>query len=143
LLALKWAAVITVSMLVRRWLEQFVGRGWLVESIMNGGTNAQEASSSRALASDPATPRLSSFARSGARRARSVMSGELAQSTQTSPDRLLDVREAAEMLGLKPSTLCRWAYERRIPVVKLFGRALRFRMSDLQELVTGSRTSRA
>lgn len=66
------------------------------------------------------------------------MSGRLVQSTQTSPDRLLDVREAAEMLGLKPSTLYQWAYERRIPVVKLFGRALRFRMSDLQKLVTGS-----
>lgn len=66
------------------------------------------------------------------------MSGRLVQYTQTSPDRLLDVREAAEMLGLKPSTLYQWAYERRIPVVKLFGRALRFRVSDLQKLVTGS-----
>lgn len=66
------------------------------------------------------------------------MSERLAQSTPTSPDRLLDVREAAEMLGLKPSTLYQWAYERRIPVVKLFGRALRFRVSDLQKLVAGS-----
>lgn len=66
------------------------------------------------------------------------MSERLVQSMQTSPDRLLDVREAAEMLGLKPSTLYQWAYERRIPVVKLFGRALRFRASDLQKLVTGS-----
>lgn len=66
------------------------------------------------------------------------MSGRIDQSTQTAPDRLLDVREAAEMLGLKPSTLYQWAYERRIPVVKLFGRALRFRVSDLQKLVAGS-----
>ncbi len=51
-------------------------------------------------------------------------------------DRLLDVRAAAEMLGLKPSTLYQWAYERRIPVVKLFGRALRFRLSTIQKLMS-------
>lgn len=52
-------------------------------------------------------------------------------------DRLLDVREAAAMLGLKPSTLYQWAYERRIPVVKL-GRALRFRVSVIQKLIRDS-----
>ena len=52
-------------------------------------------------------------------------------------DRLLDVREAASMLGLKPSTLYQWAYERRIPVVKL-GRALRFRSSTIQKLINAS-----
>jgi excisionase family DNA binding protein len=52
-------------------------------------------------------------------------------------DRLLDVREAAAMLGLKPSTLYQWAYERRIPVVKL-GRALRFRSSVIQKLISDS-----
>ena len=53
-------------------------------------------------------------------------------------DRLLDVREAAAMLGLKPATLYQWAYERRIPVVKLFGRALRFRLSTIQQLIAES-----
>jgi excisionase family DNA binding protein len=52
-------------------------------------------------------------------------------------DRLLDVREAAAMLGLKPSTLYQWAYERRLPVVKL-GRALRFRLSAIQKLIRDS-----
>lgn len=53
------------------------------------------------------------------------------------PDRLLDVREAAEMLGLKPATLYQWAYERRIPVVKPSGPRgpLRFRLSTLQGLI--------
>jgi len=50
-------------------------------------------------------------------------------------ERLLDVREAAAKLGLKPSTLYQWAYERRIPVVKLFGRTLRFRLSTIEKLV--------
>ncbi len=53
-------------------------------------------------------------------------------------DRLLDAREAAELLGLKPSTLYQWAYERRIPIVKLFGRSLRFRLSTIQKLIVDS-----
>jgi excisionase family DNA binding protein len=53
-------------------------------------------------------------------------------------DRLLDVREAAAMLGLKPATLYQWAYERRIPVVKLFGRALRFKLSTIEKLIADS-----
>jgi excisionase family DNA binding protein len=56
------------------------------------------------------------------------------------PDRLLDAREAAARLGLKPSTLYQWAYKRRIPVVKLFGPrgALRFRLSDVEQLIQDS-----
>jgi len=50
-------------------------------------------------------------------------------------DRLLRVDEAANLLGVKPATLYQWAYQRRIPVVKLMGRALRFRESDLQRLI--------
>jgi excisionase family DNA binding protein len=54
------------------------------------------------------------------------------------PDRLLDVHEAAAMLGLKPATLYRWAYERRLPRVKLLGGALRFRLSTLLKLIAES-----
>jgi excisionase family DNA binding protein len=55
-------------------------------------------------------------------------------------DRLLDVREAAALLGLRPKTLYAWAYKRRIPVVKFFGRrgALRFRLSDVERLIKDS-----
>lgn len=55
-------------------------------------------------------------------------------------DRLLDVHEAADLLGLQPATLYQWAYKRRIPVVKLFGRrgALRFRLSDVERLIKDS-----
>ncbi len=55
-----------------------------------------------------------------------------------SQERLLDVKETASMLGVKPSTLYQWAYERRLPVVKLFGRALRFRLSDIEKLIADS-----
>lgn len=53
-------------------------------------------------------------------------------------DRLLDVDEAAAMLKVKRDTLYHWAYERRIPVVKLFGRALRFRLSVIEKLIADS-----
>lgn len=55
-------------------------------------------------------------------------------------DRLLDVREAASILGVKPSTLYQWAYQRRLPVVKLFGPrgALRFRLRDIEALIARS-----
>jgi excisionase family DNA binding protein len=53
-------------------------------------------------------------------------------------DRLLNVHDAAAILGLKPSTLYQWTYERRIHVVKLFGRALRFRLSVIQKLIQDS-----
>lgn len=62
------------------------------------------------------------------------------ESAREKPDRLLDVREAAALLGLKPATLYQWAYKRRVPVVKLFGLrgALRFRLSDVEQLINNS-----
>ncbi len=55
-------------------------------------------------------------------------------------DRLLNVREAAAILAVRPATLYAWAYERRIPVVKLSGPRgpLRFRWSSLQRLIAQS-----
>ena len=53
-------------------------------------------------------------------------------------DRLLDVNQAAELLGVKHDTLYHWAYERRVPVVKLFGRALRFKLSTIEKLIADS-----
>jgi excisionase family DNA binding protein len=54
---------------------------------------------------------------------------------QVDEDRLLGVKEAAAMLSMKRSTLYQWAYERRLPTVKLFGRSLRFRLSVIQGLM--------
>lgn len=53
-------------------------------------------------------------------------------------DRLLTPRQAAEKLGISRTTLYHWAYERRLPTVKLFGAALRFRESDLDKLIAVS-----
>lgn len=56
------------------------------------------------------------------------------------PERLLDVHEAAAMLGIRPGTLYQWAYQRRLPKVKLFGDRgpLRFRLSDIENLIARS-----
>jgi predicted DNA-binding transcriptional regulator AlpA len=55
-------------------------------------------------------------------------------------ERLLNVHDAAAILAVKPETLYQWAYQRRIPVVKLFGHrgALRFREADIRALITRS-----
>jgi excisionase family DNA binding protein len=49
-------------------------------------------------------------------------------------DRLLNVDEAAAILGFKSATLYTWASERRIPTVKI-GRALRIRLSTVERLI--------
>ncbi len=50
---------------------------------------------------------------------------------------MLTVDEAAAMLRVAPGTLRNWAYQRRIPKVKLGGRrgALRFRVGDVRRLI--------
>lgn len=50
------------------------------------------------------------------------------------PDHLLTVHEAADLLGVQPRTLYKWASEGRLPVVKL-GRLTRFRASVIEKLI--------
>jgi len=51
---------------------------------------------------------------------------------------LMTVREAASFLQISISTLYGWAWQRRIPFVKV-GRALRFDKADLEEFVRSHR----
>src|SRR5262245_21681544 len=54
----------------------------------------------------------------------------------TLPERLLDVRDAAELLGVEESTIRQWTYQRRIPVVHPDdGRAARYRLTVLLDLI--------
>jgi excisionase family DNA binding protein len=55
------------------------------------------------------------------------------------PDRLLTVTEAAELLGVQPRTLYKWAWQRRLRVVKL-GRLTRVRASDVQKMIDAGST---
>jgi len=57
--------------------------------------------------------------------------------------RLLTPRDVAERLGLRIFTVYRWAYDRRIPTVKI-GSLLRFREEDVVGLVNnGFRPARS
>lgn len=47
---------------------------------------------------------------------------------------LRSVDDAARYLGLQPSTLRRWVYERRVGVVKI-GRRVLFKLETLDELI--------
>jgi excisionase family DNA binding protein len=52
--------------------------------------------------------------------------------------RLLNIQDAAKILCVSVSTLYGWAWQRRIPFVKV-GRALRFEVSDLQKFIQANR----
>jgi excisionase family DNA binding protein len=49
-------------------------------------------------------------------------------------DKLLTVRQAAEFLALRPSTIRKMIFERRLPVVRI-GRSVRIKESDLDGIV--------
>ncbi len=51
---------------------------------------------------------------------------------------LLTVPEAAHLLRLKVSTVRAWVLHRRVPFVKLGGKRVLFRRSDLETLITES-----
>jgi excisionase family DNA binding protein len=46
-------------------------------------------------------------------------------------DRLLNIREVAELMGLAPGTVYHLVSQQRIPVVRLSRRCIRFRLSDV------------
>jgi excisionase family DNA binding protein len=50
-------------------------------------------------------------------------------------DRLLTVRELAERLRVTPTCVYRWLAESRLPAVRFGKRCVRFRESDVQQLL--------
>jgi len=52
--------------------------------------------------------------------------------------RLMTVQEAADYLAISVSTLYGWAWQRKVPFVKV-GRALRFDATDLEKFVRCNR----
>jgi excisionase family DNA binding protein len=50
-------------------------------------------------------------------------------------DRLLTVRELAELLRVTPTCVYRWLGEGRLPAVRFSKRCLRFREGDIQQLL--------
>jgi excisionase family DNA binding protein len=53
----------------------------------------------------------------------------------TNRNRLLSVNEVAELTGLAVGTIYHFVSERRIPVVRLSSRCIRFRYADLMEWI--------
>jgi excisionase family DNA binding protein len=49
-------------------------------------------------------------------------------------DRLLSVKEAAQLLSCSEAAIRKWVYQRRLPAVKV-GRLTRLRARDLEALV--------
>jgi excisionase family DNA binding protein len=50
-------------------------------------------------------------------------------------DRLLNVNEVAEFLGLAVGTVYHLVSQKRLPCIRLSARCLRFRRSDLEKLI--------
>ena len=58
---------------------------------------------------------------------------------RASAERLLTREQAAKYLGLRPQTLAAWAVEgKNLPVLKLRGHYVRYRLSDLRRLLEPS-----
>jgi excisionase family DNA binding protein len=49
-------------------------------------------------------------------------------------DKLLNIRESAEVLRLSPNTLRAWIFQKRVPFVRMDRRIL-FREKDLEEMI--------
>ncbi len=52
--------------------------------------------------------------------------------------RLIDIREASQLLAVSISTLYGWVWQRRIPFVKV-GRAVRFELEGLEKFIQTNR----
>jgi len=50
-------------------------------------------------------------------------------------ERLLTVKELAELLGLNPGSVYHWLSEQRLPCIRFSRRCVRFRESDVQSLL--------
>lgn len=67
-----------------------------------------------------------------------VETGERAGPVEANSSSLLNANAAAAMLNISTGTLYHWLSERRgIPVVRLSGRCVRFRRSDLEAWIEG------
>ena len=80
----------------------------------------------RAESDDRARSGIPQSTRSGMREEGGVVIAE---------DKLLDVREAAQFLGVQIGSLYHMVSQRRVPCIRLSKRCLGFRLSDLQRLV--------
>jgi len=48
----------------------------------------------------------------------------------------ISLPEAAARLSISPPTLRRWVFERRFPFIRVSSRAIRFRITDIENFLT-------
>lgn len=58
-------------------------------------------------------------------------------------EKLLTCDELAEALKLRPATIRRWTYARRIPAVRIGARAVRYRLRDVERVILRDEPARA
>jgi excisionase family DNA binding protein len=65
---------------------------------------------------------------------------DLSRASAETSDRLLTRQEAARFLGISPKTLANWASTGRnhLPIIKIGGRLVRYRQSDLDAFATAN-----
>lgn len=51
-------------------------------------------------------------------------------------EQLVDTKTLAGMLDVKESTIRKWVFERRIPCVRVGGRLVRFRPSEIERWIS-------
>ena len=50
-------------------------------------------------------------------------------------EKLLTVKELAELLGIAPASVYHWLSQKRLPCIRLSARCVRFRQKDLEALI--------
>jgi excisionase family DNA binding protein len=58
---------------------------------------------------------------------------------QTTTSNLLTTAQAAELLGVKISTVWRWCRSRKLPHIRLSLRNYKFRLNDIEEFILNQR----
>jgi len=58
--------------------------------------------------------------------------------TTPTPAEMLNERDAADLLGLRPPTLRAWRFQRRGPAFVRLGRSVRYKRADLLEFLDGA-----
>ena len=64
------------------------------------------------------------------------------QIVESAPDRLWNVTETAQFLGVEPTSLYHMVSQGRVPCIRLSKRCLRFRKSDLEAWIATKKDSK-
>jgi putative resolvase len=52
--------------------------------------------------------------------------------------KLIDIKEASELLGLNPKTLRRWDDEGKLKAIRTFGNHRRYKLEDIEAIINST-----